>query len=140
MFTSMNVSKEEIMAALRKAGVAKAVIEYSGSGDSGQVDSVVFFDRNGDGVDTSAKIILDTKVDSPPKDGETAWTTRVEKREFAIDQAVERYAYDCLGAKVPGWEDNDGGQGRITIFVDDDLVVMEHQENVVETIDCSWEI
>jgi hypothetical protein len=80
------------------------VIEYNGSGDSGNIERVSWYDGDG--------------AESPPSPSQ---------------DRVERAFWDLLVDMHGGWENNDGGQGEITIDFDRGIVDWTHGDNYTET-------
>ncbi len=106
-----NTLRSQIIPRLKRRGVATVRAYYSGYGDSGCIETVDYFDANNQPV----------KVPKPR-------STTVP----AID--------DVLNDFLPGgFENNDGGQGEITIDVQAGTVTLEHQENFVEHHDSTME-
>jgi hypothetical protein len=103
--TAKNELKTDIIPALKKLGIAVVQASYSGYGDSGCVDTIDYLDVNNKPIDITP---LDPSLG--PK---------IERlfREFLPD----------------GFENNEGGQGDITLAVQKGVVTIEHQENHTET-------
>jgi hypothetical protein len=103
--------KRHIIPRLKKLGVATVECRYSGYGDSGSIETVEYFD---------AKNQLVTVPESRSKK-----TRPIE---------------DVLNDFLPtGFENNDGGQGEITIDLEDGTVTINHQENYIEHDDSTME-
>lgn len=112
----MNIEerKQHLLEELRALKIVKVVIEYSGSGDSGQVDTVSAY-REGDTQPQEPDVIAkDSPFDVP---------IRVSNAILGNDNAklsarLEQFAYDALdAADVDDWYNNDGGEGILTILV-----------------------
>jgi hypothetical protein len=73
----------DLLPALKAAGVDLVEIDYSGSGDSGQVDEVIVTNAN-------------EHVELPQ-----------------LEEQLREATYDILGADWPGWEINEGSSGSI---------------------------
>jgi hypothetical protein len=103
--------KRDIIPRLKKRGVAVVEARYSGHGDSGCVETVEYFD---------AKKQLVTVQDSR--------SPKARKIEDVLEEFLPS-----------GFENNDGGQGEITIDIEAGTVTIEHQENFVEHEDSTME-
>ena len=103
--------RTDILPALRKHRVANIEAAYSGYGDSGAIDGVQYRDVAGERVDR-------TTIPQP----------LVEQLETCI--------YEFLPA---GFENNDGGQGTLTIDTQTAKVTIQHQENYTESRDSTRE-
>lgn len=103
--------KQEIIPRLKKWGVAKVKCEYSGYGDSGAIDHIAYLDAQGQPVN-------------------------MDLVRPASDPEIENVLYEFLPS---GFENNEGGQGDVTIDVAAGTVKLEHQENYTETNDSTRE-
>ena len=106
--------RAEILPALAQHRVANVEAAYSGYGDSGAIDGTQFHDPSGQRVDRA-----------------TIPTLVVEQLENCI--------YEFLPS---GFEINDGGQGTLTLDVQDGRITLQHQENEVVSNDSTreWEV
>jgi hypothetical protein len=103
---------KRILETLAAAGVVKIVIEYSGSGDSGAIDEVNFFDQAEMEIDSEAAGLVE------------------EDNNFIEDQV-----YTIL-EDYSDWYNNDGGQGTLTVDVSTGKFDCHHGSNYTET---NWE-
>ena len=103
--------KTEIIPRLKQWGVSKVRAEYSGYGDSGCIDGIMYLDARDQPVNMA--LVLS-----------------------ASDPAIEDVLYEFLPS---GFEINDGSQGTLTIDVAAGTVTLEHQENYTETNDSTRE-
>lgn len=121
-------NKKRLNVALAAAGVATAVVTYSGNGDSGSMDNPSFHDDAG-------------KDRSPPEDlidrllvlsswdyerSQTVSSIRIDRRPLCA--AFEDFAGDVVDSRWGGWENNDGASGELTFTVNDagGTVKLEH--------------
>ncbi|MGB8479586.1 MAG: hypothetical protein WCE63_12225 [Acidobacteriaceae bacterium] len=90
--------------ALVGQGIASITGEYSGEGDSGQLDLVYATSTNG------------------------------EFTEYDVPHRVEQL-FEVLSEELPpdGYENNDGGGGKITVELDSCIVTLEHYWRVTDT-------
>ena len=109
-----NTLRTEIMPALLKSGVANVEAAYSGYGDSGAIDGVQYRDKSG--------VLVER-----------------EKIPATLTEQLENTLYEFLPA---GFEINDGGQGTLTLDVQDGRITLQHQENEVVSNDSTleWEV
>ena len=109
--TAKNTLRTEIMPALLESGVANVEAAYSGYGDSGAIDGVQYRDKSGVRVER-------------------------EKIRAPLTEQLENTLYEFLPA---GFEINDGGQGTLTLDVQDGRITLAHQENYTESRDSTQE-
>ena len=106
--------RAEILPALAQHRVANVEAAYSGYGDSGAIDGVQYRDKSG---------------------------LRVERENIpaTLTEQLENTLYVFLPA---GFEINDGGQGTLTLDVQDGRITLQHQENEVISNDSTreWEV
>ena len=106
--------RAEILPALAQHRVANVEAAYSGYGDSGAIDGVQYRDKSGVHVER-------------------------EKIPATLTEQLENTLYEFLPA---GFEINDGGQGTLTLDVQDGRITLQHQENEVVSNDSTreWEV
>lgn len=113
------MSRPMLLNLLRVMNVTQVEANYSGYGDSGNVDYLA----------TTPPIDMNFTIHTLPhpwKEGETMNQTL----DFALRELFWRLAYD----NNPGFENNDGGQGEVVWDVVNDKITLDHSYNVVETI------
>jgi len=75
---------------LKDLNIYKILIEYSGSGDSGGIDNVIYLDKNNDEIEG------------------------IEENYPKLNDELRDYVYDLL-QDVEDWYNNEGGYGTVTI-------------------------
>lgn len=105
------VAKAAIMELLTAAGYVKATIEYDGCDDNGQMNCMTVFDSKGHTTELSSHA-------HPP-----------EVRE--LFNALDELAWQVLDACHPGFENNDGGHGTLTVDVANNSLRLEHSSHYV---------
>lgn len=124
-------SKDEAVALttqLKMLGVTKVVINFQGSGDSGEIDYIELL--NGDDV-----------VDMPSD--MIAWTKQVygeqkpETKQVKLRDALEDIGYRVLDETGMDWYNNDGGQGNVYLDVEGSVfsVRVDMEINITNTED-----
>jgi hypothetical protein len=124
-------NKQNIIAALRAAGVKECTINYSGSGDSGQVEEPDF----GAGV-----VVDDVKIEQRNivTDYDFSGTTYArtykvsEPKTVGLREAIVDLCYAKLEEKHDGWEINDGSQGSFVINMEEGTIEWRHETNYTE--------
>ena len=104
----------EVIPALLACGVANIEVAYSGYGDSGAIDGVQFRDAAG------LRVVRDN-----------------------IPQGVREKLETCAYAFLPaGFENNDGGQGSLTIDLPTRKITLQHEQNevVAQQSTREWEV
>ena len=110
-------AKAPILKALASLGVAKVVIAYDGEGDSGQVNDITAT------TDKDAEVSLDAPY-----------------LETTLHEALDDLAWDCLTAYHVGFENNEGGEGDITINVADGVITIDHNDRIVQLSNTTTEV
>lgn len=110
--------KAELLAALRAAGITSVSVEYNGEGDSGQVDDILA--HRGDTKIKAAATILSTGR--------------------SLSDEIDDFAWELLDVYHGGFENNDGGQGQITIDVAAGTVTLDHNDRVTEFLNTVTEV
>lgn len=113
--TSAELNKVALVRAVKPLGLTRIEVEFSGGGDSGQIDEVRYFvgkQQLGD-VDAIKKTLV---VEASISDSTTYCETKKEwvttTKSPNIEELVEQICYDLLGANHGGWEINEGSFGE----------------------------
>lgn len=80
-------------------GVRKIQVDYSGGGDSGQIDGVHYFNKDYNDISYKIRPMLDS-LDT----------------ELCSDH-IENIVYDQFLNDISDWYNNEGGQGSVTIEI-----------------------
>lgn len=113
------MSRPNLLKLLREKNVTQVDANYSGYGDSGQVDYLA----------TTPPVDLTRIIETMPHPWVTGETLRLSL-DTALREMIWTLAYD----NNPGFENNDGGQGEFVWDVVNDKITLDHSYNVVETI------
>ena len=108
-------NKNLIFAALAEAGIHRVTVEYDGSDDSGQIESIEAWNA------ANEKIPLPTirKVQLASENPDSS------VNEIGLEAAVEQLVWDYLYDNHGGWENNDGGYGEFIIDVAGRTICLE---------------
>jgi hypothetical protein len=100
-------NKEVLFDGLRLVGIAHVLVNFDGSGDGGQIESI------------DARNDLDASVTLPAAQITFAgidWQSGAPtERRLTLEGAVEELVYDLLSDTHSGWQDNDGAYGEFCI-------------------------
>jgi hypothetical protein len=125
-------SKEEMIALtaqMKMLGVKEVSISFQGGGDSGEIYSIDTYNMNNESI--------------PIPDDMVSWTKQVygdqEKTQsnISIDKVLDDIGYRVLDATGMDWYNNEGGQGTVHIYFDDELprIEVNMEINVTHTED-----
>jgi hypothetical protein len=118
-------NKVTLFQTLSEAGVRTVVVSFDGSGDSGQIESIVA--RNADGGEVPLPL-----GDLPIRSVDFEMCAITERATTAGD-LIERMAYEFLEHTHGGWEDNEGAYGDFTFDVAEGSITLEYSERYIET-------
>jgi hypothetical protein len=105
--------------ALRELGIACVLVEFSGSGDSGQIDDCYPESGNGDGVFANKTLTVD------------AGQSSILLRDLMIELSDEILQND----EIPDWYNNDGGFGVLEwIVAHTDMEGTHHTDRIAVTV------
>jgi hypothetical protein len=126
-------NRQAIIKAMKDNWIAKATVEYAGSGDSGQIEGVSFDYRERNGIDAmkDAVTVKVTEVSSRWEDGK--FEQKKEEVEKELSAAIEDLCYDLLESKHPGWEINDGSSGQFTFDTKTGNIDLAHDDYYQES-------
>ena len=116
-------NKGILLAALMKGGANAATATYVGSGDSGSVEDVSVEMPTDIPFDLAALITVFAER-SVFEDGR--WHTSIIEQEESVEQALLDFADAAVDLVHGGWENNDGGSGRVIFDSQGGTVRIEH--------------
>jgi hypothetical protein len=125
-------SKEEMIALtaqMKMLGVKEVSISFQGGGDSGEIYSIDTYNMNNESI--------------PIPDDMVSWTKRVygeqvkTQSNISIDKVLDDIGYRVLDATGMDWYNNEGGQGTVHIYFDEELprIEVNMEINVTNTED-----
>ncbi|WP_426422548.1 DUF6878 family protein [Bradyrhizobium genosp. A] len=118
-------NKAALFDVLDAAGITRVVIEFDGSGDSGQIERIT-------------ALTGDKLTDLPEGQIELArvlWGgSEIERATTPIRDAIEQLAYDCLEETHGGWENNEGAYGEFTFDVASRIVTLDYNQRVEDSV------
>ena len=121
-------NKAILFAALAEAGIHKVTVDYDGSGDSGQIESIEAWDAGNEKIPFPSEV----KIQLISGNGDHPLS------EQSLEAAVETLAWDYLEIHY-GWENNDGAFGTFVFDVSDRSITLEHNERYTEVNTTSHE-
>ena len=109
-----------ILVKLKDKGINKIEITFSGSGDSGDIDDIIYYDINGKYY-YSSQMIDDSYIND---------------QEYSL---LQNDCYDFIDDAIEGadWYNNEGGFGNITLDLDSMTADVEYSQRTVE--EYSWQ-
>ena len=125
-------SKEEMIALtaqMKMLGVKEVSISFQGGGDSGEIYSIDTYNMNNESI--------------PIPDDMVSWTKQVygeqvkTQSNISIDKVLDDIGYRVLDATGMDWYNNEGGQGTVHIYFDDELprIEVNMEINITNTED-----
>ncbi len=102
----------QLLFTLQLAGVKKVYAGFDGYGDSGEVTSITFLDKNDYGMDVSHLELHGKSI------------------EGVMDKIVDKYLDTWIECD---WWNNDGGFGEIVLDVDSGVITSEANTRYTET-------
>jgi len=128
--TALTFNRTQLMDALRKLGATEVIIEYAGSGDSGDIDTLTVLPDHLTAL-LPAEQVVQRHIRWGFSTGEQQCT--ITDTPTPLNEALQDFTYQCLEQRCPGWENNDGGSGEFTINVADDTCTLSHTTYFTES-------
>ena len=115
-------NKNLIFAALAEAGIHRVTVEYDGSDDSGQIESIEAWNAANEKIPLPSlrKVQLASENPDSPVD------------EIGLEAAVEQLVWDYLYDNHSGWENNDGAFGTFEFSVPDRTITLQHNDRYTD--------
>jgi hypothetical protein len=107
-FTKQHV--QNLFAQLKLLNVNSFEIEFDGSGDSGQIEGVTFYD--------SSIEVMDIPEDTISWVYSAYGDTKPHEQQVTLHKAVEDLGYQMLEESGHDWYNNEGGYGRISVHME----------------------
>ena len=104
-----DLKNSEVILTLKDLGVDKVTIQYSGSGDSGDIDNVTYYNKAGEVVE-------------------------IEGEYEDVHNKLQDYAHILLN-DIEDWWNNDGGHGILNMFISLNTYSIENHIYFTETED-----
>jgi hypothetical protein len=122
------INKQVLVEFMRSNGIDEIVIDFDGSGDSGQMDDVICYpeDKNN---------LLKTQlplISCHHRFADGKWTLVEELRKAEAHDVAADISYGILENHHGGWEINEGSYGKIRINTNGSGSI-EFHERVIET-------
>lgn len=99
----------EVILELKDLGVDKVEVNYSGSGDSGDIDTITYYNKAGEVVE-------------------------IEGEYEEVHNKLQDYALTLLN-DIEDWWNNDGGYGVLNMFISQNTYSIENHIYFTETED-----
>lgn len=119
----LQINRRRIHRALKHLGATRAIVSYSGSGDSGQIDQVTIY-KDQEQIKSEKKISVLVATSKWSQEG--GWIERIKRKAMTLEAALEELVYDWIESEHAGWENNDGASGECTVEVAADEFLLEH--------------
>lgn len=104
-----NLKNIDVILELKDLGVDKVEVNYSGSGDSGDIDDVTYYNKASEVVE-------------------------IEGKYEEVHNKLQDYALILL-EKIEDWWNNDGGHGILNMFISENTYSIENHIYITETED-----
>jgi len=104
-----------LLTQLRTLGIKIVRVEFSGGGDSGDIDAIEALDGNGSHISITQHM-LDWPQNQSRHDPDTnSWITDTNVKAQELHEIIKQVTFDALEEAGMDWYNNDGGQGSLTI-------------------------
>ncbi len=130
------INKKTVCTDLQAAGVDSVFVTYAGHGDSGGIDGVTYYDEQEHQVveqNIKSKRVQFLELHCAWQEGERK--VSVETREKNLHEAVVDLCYAAIEvAGFDGYENDDGGEGQITIKVKSQEININHRKYITDVL------
>lgn len=104
-----DLKNSKVILELKDLGVDRVEINYSGSGDSGDIEDVTYYNKAGEVVE-------------------------IEGEYEDVHNKLQDYAFILLD-KIEDWWNNEGGHGILSMFISQNTYSIENHIYITETED-----
>jgi len=119
------INKTTVFDALAAASITSVFVEFDGEGDSGQIETVMFF---------QGEASVETPVTTVSIQQASHGETETVATEEALQSAIETLCYDYLEEAHGGWEINEGAFGRFCFDVAKCEIELEFNGRLIDYV------
>lgn len=120
---AQRLNRDTLIQALAQLGAAQVTISYSGGGDSGDVCQVTAM---------PPEVLLQFRETRVPfvylcpehQDGQVTWVLQFQHQ--SLEEALHDFTLNWVELHHGGWENNEGGEGEVTIDVPGNAFTLDH--------------
>ena len=141
-FEAVRANRQPLLTSLAALSITELVIHYEGGGDSGDVTEFDVFPETlaqGNIADTlKTQQLTYHCLAGEYQDGEYRYF--LQEQSISIDAALRDFALTWVDAHHGGWENNDGGSGKVTIHITEGSFRLEHTEYYTECSNYEYDL
>lgn len=128
------LDKDLVFAALAEAGIKTLVIEFNGSGDSGQIEDIAASAKPLDHLEYCDHLTDADRIPFPSNQAfEVASPVPADPPSPTnLQEAIEILVYDYLAKTHYGWENDDGAYGTFVFDVTARTITLEYYERFTD--------
>lgn len=124
-------NRDLLIAGLAALGVTRAMVNYSGGGDSGDTcEAEIFPEEMMPAVQAATVMFFQV---TPTYYAFSKETPSLKEKEMPLQEALQEFAMIWVELHHGGWENNDGGSGTVNINVLENTCSLEHVEYYTES-------
>jgi len=117
---TLQLNKSALFDVLAAAGINQVVVQFDGSGDSGQIEEITASAADGTPIELPKVEMTYHTVDW----GEMS----LSAQQMTAAQAIEALTYDLLADTHGGWGNEDGAYGDVTFNVNERSITLDFNE------------
>ena len=134
-------NKNLLFPILKTNKIKTVVVEFDGSGDSGQIESVGLsrysYDKMGDEDEKDVDKLLEeffvgAKIANGDQYNGEGGELCVEEQDTTVEEVISSICYDLMEIEHPGWEDGEGAYGEFIFDLEKDTISYVHNERITE--------
>lgn len=120
-------NKDFVFDILEQEGIATFEVEFDGSGDSGQIESISLDKKLLGRKIEGCKVKNGSRYDPVTKTSSPVW-----EHDVTLQSLIEGVCYDILEDNFGGWEINDGSYGTFSFDVKKRKASLTMNERIME--------
>lgn len=132
----LEIAIPEMISTMRAHEIIGFNFEYSGGGDNGQIDTALYVIEEATSRGLTPPPLVEVAEIVTRASADSRGVLTVVKREVELIEAAKNLlAHRALEKLYDGWENNDGGSGTISMFLEDNdafSIVIEHNAYYTE--------
>lgn len=134
-------NKNLLFPILKTNKIKTVVVEFDGSGDSGQIESVALsrfsLSKMGDEDEKDVDKLLEevfvgAKIANGVQYSGGGGQLCVEEQDTTVEGVISSICYDLMEIEHPGWENNEGAYGEFIFDLKKDTISYTHNDRITE--------
>lgn len=134
---AIHANRQPLLAALAALNITEVSIRYEGGGDSGDVMEVMVKPEEQMSQLTTTQMLYHSVL---AENSEGHYQYKLSESSISLDDALRDFTLTWVNAHHGGWENDEGGDGTVTLYVPANHCQLAHSECYTERNDYAYSL